>query len=46
MLALPIHLCGDRGLFGNTRPAVRAANEPVHPRAAQIGAAGPTGGGK
>ena len=41
MLALPIHLCGDRGLFGNTYKPVSLPFEPVHPRAAKIGAIGP-----
>jgi hypothetical protein len=41
MLALPIHLCGDRGLFGNTYKPVALPFEPVPPRAAPIGVARP-----
>ncbi len=40
MLALPIHLCGDRGLFGNTYKPASLPFEPVHPRAAKSGAIG------
>jgi hypothetical protein len=33
MLAVPIHLCGDRGLFGNVYKPVHLAFEPVaHPK--------------
>ena len=36
MLALPIHLSGDRGLFGNTYKPVSLPFEPIPPRAEGI----------
>jgi hypothetical protein len=39
MLALPIHLSGDRGFFGNTYKPVSLPFEPVHAGAA-VGAGG------
>jgi hypothetical protein len=44
MLALPIHLSGDRGVFGNTFKPVSLPFEPVHPLSEVDVPAAATGG--